>query len=236
MKGNTETLTAQIKNELDQNPLLTAKKLCIFIGLDYTHYGNYVNKVKSLWKYYHEKGRGSNCLSDVHCWRGFGYVPLDIQEHIQGHMPLEGWQTTRARNRMLVFRDGLGRLELFETGRVNLYVRKPATLGKAYQLFCNGFFKIGVISDVKVLEVCLKSIRFKSAHAVFETKQRLPPLTINLFDKSNGITIKVGDRSHPNSVEVIFSFVDWAERLERKFDGLFDLREGFKPLREDYSR
>lgn len=232
MKGNTETLTTQIKSELEKNPLLTAKKLCIFLALDYDRYGNYVNKVKSVWKYYHENGRGSNCLSDVHCWRGFGYVPLGVRVVL----PLDGWVATRARNRMLVFKSGLGRMELFETGRVNLYVRKPATLGKAYQLFCDGFFKTGVISDVKVLETCLKGIRFKSAHFVFETKQRLPSLTISLFDKSNGITVKVGDRSHPNSIEVIAGFMDWAERLERKFDGLFEAKEGFKPLKDEYSR
>lgn len=232
MKGNTETVTAQIKNELEQNPLLTAKKLCFLTGLDYHRYGNYVNKVKSVWKYYHENGRGSNCPKDVHCWRGFGYVPLGVEVVL----PLEGWQATRARNHMLVFKNGLGRLELFGTGRVNLYVRKPATLGKAYQLFCDGFFKTGVISDVKVLEACLKSVRFKSAHFVFETKQRLPPLTISLFEGSNGITVKVGDRSHPNSIEVVAGFMDWAERLERKFDGLATFQDKVKPLNNDYSR
>jgi hypothetical protein len=225
MKGNTETVTTQIKSMLEQNPLLTAKKLCILAGLDYTHYGNYVNKVKSLWKYYHENRRGPNCPVDVHCWRGFGYVPLGVEVAL----PLEGWQATRARNHMLVFKNWLGRLELFGTGRVNLYVRKPASLGKAYQLFCDGFFKNGAISDVKVLEACLKGIRFKSAHFVFETKQRLPQLTIRLFDESNGVTVKVGDRSHPNSVEVVAGFMDWAERLERKFDGLFEDRERVRP-------
>ncbi|MCJ7424703.1 hypothetical protein MUP01_10625 [Candidatus Bathyarchaeota archaeon] len=158
-------------------------------------------------------------------------MPLDVQVPVE----TDGWVTTRARNRMLLFKNGLGRMELFETGRVNLYVRKPATQGKAYQLFCDGFFKTQVISDVKVLEACLKSIRFKSAHFVFETKQRLPPLTIRLFDESNGVTVKVGDRSHPNSVEVVAGFMDWAERLERKFDGLFEVKAGFKPLRDDYS-
>jgi len=234
MKGNSETLSTQIKSELEQNPLLTAKKLCFLMGLDYTRYCNYVNKVKSLWKYYHEKGQGSKCPDDVHCWRGFGYVPLDVRASI-AHAIVEGWQSTRARNRMLLFKNGLGRLELFGTGRVNLYVRKPASLGKAYQLFCDGFFKTCVITDVKVLEACLKGIRFKSAHFVFETKQRLPQLTIRLFDESNGVTVKVGDRSHPNSVEVVAGFMDWAERLERKLDGLFEFNEKVKPLRDDYS-
>jgi hypothetical protein len=35
---------------------------------------------------------------------------------------------------------------------VNLFVRKPANLGEAYQLVCNGFSFTGLITDVKVLE------------------------------------------------------------------------------------
>ena len=45
--------------------------------------------------------------------------------------------------------------------------------------------------------------------------QRLPKLTIDLFQKSNGIVIKVGDDSHPDSLEVLSTYPDWAERNER---------------------
>jgi hypothetical protein len=33
------------------------------------------------------------------------------------------------------------------------------------------------------------------------------------FAKSNGVVIKVGDASHPNAVEVVTCYPDWAERL-----------------------
>jgi hypothetical protein len=101
-------------------------------------------------------------------------------------------------------------------------VRKPANLGKAYQLVCNGFFATNLISDVKVLERVLASVRFKGAHYVFATEERLPRLTIDLFAKSNGVIIKVGDVSHPNSIEVIAYYPDWAERNERLFEQLND--------------
>lgn len=81
---------------------------------------------------------------------------------------------TEARNRWLLWRDRLGRLQWFETGRVNLYVRRPANLGKAYQLVCNGFSFTGLVTDVKVLECVLSGVRFKGAHYVFDTGQRLP--------------------------------------------------------------
>jgi hypothetical protein len=109
-------------------------------------------------------------------------------------------------------------LQWFETGRVNLYVRKPANLGKAYQLVCNGFSFTGLITDVKMLEAILAGVKFKGAHYVFETEHQLPRLTIDLFAKSNGLVIKVGDASHPNAVEIVSCYPDWAERNERMFE------------------
>jgi hypothetical protein len=117
-----------------------------------------------------------------------------------------------------LWKDRLGRLQWFETGRVNLYVRKPANRGRAYQLVCNGFSFTGLITDVKVLEGILASVRFKGAHYVFETERRRPRLVIDLFAKSSGVIIKVGDASHPNGVEVVTYYPDWAERNERMFE------------------
>jgi len=139
-----------------------------------------------------------------------------------------GWVASKARNRWLLWKDKLGRLQWFETGRVNLYVRKPANLGRAYQLVCNGFSFTGLITDVKVLEGVLAGVRFKGAHYVFDTEQRLPRLVIDLFAKSNGVVIKVGDTSHPNAVEVVCCYPDWAERNERMLEEIKDL------LRIDY--
>jgi hypothetical protein len=41
-----------------------------------------------------------------------------------------------------------------------------------------------------------------------------------LFAKSNGVIIKVGDASHPNGIEVVVCYPDWAERNERLFEEL----------------
>ena len=66
----------------------------------------------------------------------------------------------------------------------------------------------------------MASVRFKGTHYVFATEERLPRLTIDLFAKSNGVIIKVGDASHPNSIEVVACYPDWAERNERLFEQL----------------
>lgn len=211
---------------LDKNPLLTAKPICKLLGLPYLRYRNYVNDLKFQWKSKYRSERGSKC--SIHAWRGWCFVPSTLNRRVA---IARGWVGTKARNRWLLWRDRLGRLMWFETGRVNLYVRKPANLGKAYQLVCNGFSFTGLITDIKVLEEILGRIRFKGAHYVFPTGKRLPTLMIDLFAKSNGIIIKVGDSSHPNAIEVVACYPDWAERNERLLEQLNDtLKHMFQPV------
>ena len=219
-KCESESLRSQIADLLNKNPLLTPKPLCKLLGLDYQVHGKYVANARSFWKYHHRNEHGSKC--SLHGWRGWCYLEPNISGGIRTHAVDVGWLASRARNRWLLWKDRLGRLQWFETGRVNLYVRKPANLGRAYQLICNGFSFTGLITDMKVLEQVLVSVRFKGAHYVFPVGQRLPRLTVDLFQKSNGVVIKVGDATHPDSLEVIATYPDWAERNERMFEQLND--------------
>jgi len=215
--SNGFSIRKLVFDKLNENPLQTAKNLCKLLNLSYSQYGNYVRKLRYDWKCYHKNERGSKC--SLHGWRGWCYLPREYS-NVRVRAVEVGWQLSRARNRWLLWKDRLGRLQWFETGRVNLYVRKPVNLGKAYQLVCNGFSFTGLITDIKVLEWVLASVRFKGAHYVFATEERLPRLTIDLFAKSNGIIIKVGDASHPNGIEVVAFYPDWAERNERLFEQL----------------
>jgi len=194
---------------LSKNPLLTARNLCKLLDLSYESHGAYVNNCKSIWKSNQKNEHGSKC--SIHAWRGWCYVPSGLN---RSKAVEQGWLVSRARNRWLLWKDKLGRLQWFETGRVNLYVRRPANLGKAYQLVCNGFSFTGLLTDLKAIEQVLAGVRFKGAHYVFITEQRLPRLTIDLFAKSNGVIIKVGDVSHPSGVEIIATYPDWAEKNE----------------------
>jgi len=216
--GEPQSIKNQVYQLLNENSLLTPLRLCQLLKLDYKRYRDYVSHLRSRWKYDLKNERGSKC--SLHGWRGWCYLPKDLHTWIRTVAVDVGWVCSKARNRWLLWRDKLGRLQWFETGRVNLYVRKPANLGKAYQLICNGFSFTGLITDIKAIEEILSSVRFKGAHYVFPTEQRLPRLTIDLFAKSNGIIIKVGDASHPNSVEVVTWYPDWAERNERLFEQL----------------
>lgn len=237
---------------LDKNPLLTARMICQLLNLDYIYYRNYIYDLRYKWKISSQIERGSK--PSIHHWRGWAYLPrrhvgdAEQRDWVRAFMRLAlkaGWLETRARNRWILWKDRFGRLQLFETGRINLYIRRPATLGKAYQLMCNALALTGLITDLKVLEPILRGIRFKAAHYVYDTKHALPKLTIDLFAKSNGIVIKVGDRTHPTSVEVIASYPDWAERNERVLGDFIEVMTNFiravspetalkKPERMDY--
>jgi len=223
---------------LEKNPLLTAKPICKLLGLPYSRHRNYVTDLKFQWKSKYRNERGSKC--SLHGWRGWCYLPtsfIDTDKFCNGTLGGirtravdVGWLASRARNRWLLWKDRLGRLQWFETGRVNVYVRKPANLGRAYQLICNGFSFTGLVTDIKVLEQVLSTVRFKGAHYVFAVGQRLPKLTIDLFQKSNGIVIKVGDDTHPDSLEVLATYPDWAERNERILEQVNDvLKRLFEP-------
>jgi hypothetical protein len=219
----TSSLRQVVFGLLQKDPLLTARDMCRELSLPYGKYGAYVNNCKSFWKSNCRNERGSKC--SIHACRGWCYAPDGVD---RARALGVGWIPSRARNRWLLWKDRLGRLQWFETGRVNLYVRKPANLGKAKQLVCNGFSFTGLITDLKVLERILKGIRFKGAHYVFETGHRMPKLVIDQFTKSNGVSVEVGDASHPNAVEIVTCYPDWAERNERMLEEIRDLlRNGF---------
>ncbi len=226
--GGGVSIRSRVVVLLERNPLLTAKVLCRLMGLGYVRHGGYVANVRSAWRSHCKNERGSKC--SLHGWRGWCFAPVGVD---RGRAVGAGWLETCSRNRWLLWRDRLGRLQWFETGRVNVFVRRPANLGKAYQLVCNGFSFTGLLTDVKVLEEMLRGIRFKGAHFVFPVGQRLPKLTVDLFSKSNGVVIKVGDDSHPDGLEVIASYPDWAERNERLLEQLHDVLQHVLDTRSD---
>jgi len=224
------SLQQRVSDALDKNPLLTPSTLHSILKLDDKTSLQVLANCKTRWRHNHRNERGLKC--SLHGWRGWCYLPTSFANSgvscngavagIRTRAVEVGWKLSRARNRWLLWKDRLGRLQWFETGRVNLYVRKPANLGRAYQLICNGFSFTGLITDIKVLEQLLSTVRFKGAHYVFSVGERLPRLTIDLFAKSNGVIIKVGDVTHPDSLEVIATYPDWAERNERMFEQLND--------------
>lgn len=234
---NSGIIARRVHAQLERDPLLTAKNLAKLLDLPYKRYRNYLTKLRSHWKYYHENERGSKC-SLFHCVR-FGLwelVKADRDEALR-----LGWVLSKARNRFLVFKSGLGRVVWFETGTVRLHVRVPASEGRAKQLFCDAFFRNGLIRDVKVLETCLSGLFLDSFHTVVRTNRRLPYAHVRDFSETNGFEFKSGDRSHPHCFEFIIRYQDQYEAARRSFEDLIrglqgpSNGNGVKPLERDYS-
>lgn len=222
--SHSQSLRQAVYELLDKNPLLTARPLCKLLNLPYRRYRDYVAHLRSKWRYDHKNGLGLKCLS-FHGVHGWVLVPSSVARAKAVEV---GWVQSRARNRMLVWKDEFGRLEWFETGRCKVWVRKPANKGRALQLVCNGFSLSGLVSDMKVLDGILASLRLKGGTATIDTGERLPYLVIDLFRISNGIKIKTGDDSHPTCFEIEFSYPDWAERNEKLLQDLLHSISGVK--------
>jgi len=210
---------------LDENPLLTAKMLAKLMNLDYKKYRQTLTNYRNFWLYNHENERGSKC-SSLHCFKAKVKLDLPLSQKLRGVVDSNGgkngfgWVLSKARNRFLVWKGRLGRAVWFESGTVTLHVKRPGNLGKAKQLFCDAFVNTGLLTDVKVLNPILERIRPKSGHFPYSSGERLPYMVIRDFEESHGIVIKVGDKTHPNAIEVIASFSDAIDLALQKIDNL----------------
>lgn len=219
------TIKKRVWTLLDKNPLLLPKQICNLLHLDYKQYANYVTFLKSKWKHYIRDKRGLKGLS-FHHWHGWVYAPKTVNRELAVK---QGWIRTRAKNRYLLWKDRNGRLEWFETGRVKVWVRKPPSMGKAYQLLSDAFFNTALIFDIRVFERFLKSLRFKRASATLDLGERLPYARVDFLKDSNGVVITLGDKSHPTALEIDFCYPDWGEKTEGVLARLLSLLEGKPP-------
>lgn len=211
---SNESIKAQVEKLLKKNPMLTAKPLCKILGLDFKQYGNYIRQIKHNWKRYSINEQGKKGLLDgkFKNWQGFVYIPpfVDVKNAVGC-----GWIQTKARNKWLLWKSKLGRLEWHpNTRRVKIWIKKPASPGKTNQLLCDAFYNTGLIYELGILEALLDHVRFKRATYILETSARLPYFKIGFLKDSNGVIIKGGDRSHPNAIEVNYFFPDWGEKAE----------------------
>lgn len=168
------------------------------------------------WKREYKNRLHLKCLK-FHNVRGWVYALKLLDREKAKRLQDYGWRETRAKNHMLVFNDpgGYGRLEWHVTGRINIWIRKPANWGKVKQLLAGAFFSTGLISDIQVFDLWANSVRFKGAHIEHDTGERLPYARIDFLKDSLGVIVKTGDVTHPTCVEIEFVYPDWAERNER---------------------
>ena len=207
---------------LDKNPLLTPSDLAKLIGIPIAERKKelvYLKKLKYDWKGNHEKQRGSirSIPDEVHNAYYRGVLPLEVtncvflklRSLVYGYGSTDfiagAWIQTKSRNKALLFKSSQGRIRLFHTGTVQLFVRKPANDGKCMQLFCSAFTKNGLIDSLKVIEGFQKSL-MRKMHCTIDMHQKLPYAKVTAFQETHGFTFVSGDRSHPTCFEFMFDY------------------------------
>lgn len=135
-----------------------------------------------------------------------------------------------SKNGMVYFVHKYGRIEWFpSTGRINVYVKKPALLARIKQLISDAFYRNGIVYDFDNFIVWMEEFKLKGFHLVKDTGERLPYVKIGMLKDSNGVIVKIGDKSHPTSIEIEVTYPDWAERNERQTK---QIAEDFKSVVE----
>jgi hypothetical protein len=138
--------------------MLTAPALCKNLGLSHEKHGHYVRNLKSHWRQMVTFGQGS---FGSFSWNGWVNLPKATGPGLRVAAVKAGWVQTRALNKWLLWRDPLGRLQWFETGRVNIHMRGPASTGRLAQLLAQAFHRTGLIADIDAFEKFRKSARSK---------------------------------------------------------------------------
>jgi hypothetical protein len=194
---------------------LKPKELCKVMELDYQAHGETVRQYRKQWKREYKNRQALKCLS-FHNTRGWIYALKMLDRAAAVEMKGSVWLQTRAKNRMLLFRDReLGRLEWHLSGRINVWIKRPATWARVKQLLAKGFSWTGLIGDIQIFELWAASARFKGSHLVYDTGERLPYAKIEYLKEALGAVVKTGDVTHPTCIEIEFHYPDYAEKNER---------------------
>ena len=210
-KKEKTSLKKKVYDELDQNSLLTPKKLCKILSLEYEQYKGYVTFIRHKWKYDIRNELRSKCPKS-HKARAECRA---VKSMSRDDALLVGWVQSKNRNRCFVFSDkGYGRIEWWETGNILVSIRRPPTMVRVKKFLCKAFFDSGLILNPKVLDAFLGGVHWKGAHDVYQTSQRLPYTVIDRYVKTHGMRIVLGDVTHRDGVEVQWVYPDHLERLE----------------------
>ncbi len=192
------TLKEKTFTVYSQNPKIKAKQVCSVYNISYKEHGqtinNYLSEFRSNLKNGHIPSEPKN---SPHC-RKWVWNKVLFNDNRKSEALCNGWKQSKNRNRMLVFRNGLGSVQWFETGTVNVFPKGSSKLADAKTLLCRAF---SWLDPMELSSLCDGSFREVGKHWVFDVGVDLPKFKLDSFKKTHGLTIK-SDGSHPGKLEV----------------------------------
>lgn len=218
---------------LQKYPNASPKTIAMdFLQFSYPKYREYASTIRT-YKYEHKKrqsifrqGLKSLSFHKVHLFH-YALKSMDAGLAVAG----TAWRRAKnSKNGMVYFVSKDGRAEWFpSTGRIKLFVKKPATKAKMKQLISDAFYRTALIYDFEVFEKWMNGFRLKGFHLVKDTGERLPYVRVGMLHDSNGVIAKIGDKTHPTCMELEVCYPDWAERTEHKLDNIDRLFDQILP-------
>jgi len=201
-----DSLRQRIIKEISNNPLISTRNICQKLKIDYKKYKQYIWNLKTNYK----NEQASNRSISFHAVRFYGFALKSFSRDLALE---KGWILSKSKNKRLIYKCSLGRLEWFLNGRITVWIHKPVSEGRLFQILCFGFSYSGLIEESN-LDAFLHSFKYKGAHLVQDVGESLPYAKNTTLKGSLGVVVKLGDKSHPKGLEIEFCLPKWAEEFK----------------------
>jgi hypothetical protein len=205
----------KVEKLLDENPYLSTQDIDQKLHgsgtkLAYQTIKNYA----SNWRQYSRNG----AVPRLHS--GFGVLESGFDAGLWEAGPAYGWRVSENKNReRLWFENGVT-VGWHRSGMVVFRFKGSRPRGHILGVFSHAFWQVLLstgrsereLSDF--LKVLFEEKYRETHHYVFETERPQPRMKIDHFENRYGLTIKLGDGSHPTSLEVEEKEPPWLSRFE----------------------
>lgn len=151
---------------------------------------------------------------------GLGKLESEFSADLWKEAPAYGWRISKNRNCERLWSKSGIHVFWSRNGMVRFSFKGSRPRGHLLGVFSHAFWLLLLSTGKSERELSdyLKDVFEKKyreyAHFAWETGQPQPKMTINHFSKSLGLKIKLGDSSHPTSLEIEQREPPWASDLK----------------------
>lgn len=210
---------------LDENPYYTFASMKKKLRKE-TNFGSLKDQtIRNYMSEWRNSYSSSGVVPRLH--RGFGILESGFDVSLWEGAPSFGWHVSRNKNRERLWRESRVSLGWHRNGTVVFRFKGFRPRGHLLSVFVHAFSKVLLSTGKSEREVlhylhALFKERYSTRgfHSIYEGWQPLPKIKVTDFEKSHGITIKLGDGSHPTSLEVEQKEPFWFSKIEKIVDRL----------------